>query len=439
MPQEYLNKFCKAGGGPFDNITFQDNMRMTYHAMVYYLDEQVGKLVDKFKAKGMWNNTLMLFVSDNGGPIYAAANNYPHRGGKYSSFEGGVRVAAFSAGGLVSEGARGTVGSGIGSVADIYATFATLAGESIDDPVAKAAGLAPVDGMDLTEMLTGTGPSPRYELPLEPMGSSDMNKFPNPNSIEMAQLEQQWGLAAGGGSGGGPVGQGAGGGAPPDGFEHMCNKIQGWTYLDQGNISAHKHVLMNDCCGLCNSTKGCAAGVWEPDNHTVVHSPGTCYLKRSRNNPALSKHACTFVASNVPLPPPVLLEQAGFIQGDMKIIIGQDVAMSIFTGPHYPNASTPWCLNNSVKVPSFACSTVSKRGCLFNVTADPGEHNDLYDTNPQLFHSILLRLLNVSRAGFTPDRGKVDHRACKQCKKNADPATGYGFFGPWLELPPNSS
>lgn len=45
-------------------------MRLHYHAMAYYLDENVGKLVEKFKEKGMWDNTLMLFTSDNGGPIY---------------------------------------------------------------------------------------------------------------------------------------------------------------------------------------------------------------------------------------------------------------------------------------------------------------------------------------------------------------------------------
>lgn len=44
----------------------------------------------------MWNNTLLWFVSDNGGPIYAGGNNFPMRGGKYSEFEGGVRWAKAS-------------------------------------------------------------------------------------------------------------------------------------------------------------------------------------------------------------------------------------------------------------------------------------------------------------------------------------------------------
>ena len=42
---------------PVDNVTNADNMRMTYAAMVKYLDDAVGKLTDQFKAKGMWENT----------------------------------------------------------------------------------------------------------------------------------------------------------------------------------------------------------------------------------------------------------------------------------------------------------------------------------------------------------------------------------------------
>ena len=86
VPQEYLDRMSKAGGGPFDNSTAQATMRMTYHAMVKALDDNVGALVAQFKQKGMWENTLMWFSSDNGGPIYAGGNNFPMRGGKYSEF-----------------------------------------------------------------------------------------------------------------------------------------------------------------------------------------------------------------------------------------------------------------------------------------------------------------------------------------------------------------
>ena len=59
--------------------------------MVNYMDSAVGKFVHALKSRAnMWNNTLLVLFSDNGGPIYnpGSANNFPLRGGKYSDWEG---------------------------------------------------------------------------------------------------------------------------------------------------------------------------------------------------------------------------------------------------------------------------------------------------------------------------------------------------------------
>ena len=57
------------------------------------------------QVKDMWQDTILVFSSDNGGPSWLGkacnASNYPLRGGKASAWEGGHRVAAFVSGGLV--------------------------------------------------------------------------------------------------------------------------------------------------------------------------------------------------------------------------------------------------------------------------------------------------------------------------------------------------
>lgn len=79
--------------------------------MVNYLDTAVGHIVDALQAKGMWENTLWVFQSDNGGPSFTGdnhtANNYPLKGAKYTNWQGGIRVNAFVAGGYLVKVAPG--------------------------------------------------------------------------------------------------------------------------------------------------------------------------------------------------------------------------------------------------------------------------------------------------------------------------------------------
>lgn len=63
-----------------------------YAAMVESVDEAVGRVVAKLKETGAWDETLVIFSSDNGGLDPVATDNDPIRQGKGSSYEGGVRV-----------------------------------------------------------------------------------------------------------------------------------------------------------------------------------------------------------------------------------------------------------------------------------------------------------------------------------------------------------
>ena len=185
-PQEYQDKFAMIGDS--------DNRRV-YHAMVNFLDDQLANITGALKAKGMWDNTLMVLSSDNGGFVgdpkgtcnttasptpsdaedtghgtacfngEAGANNFPLRGGKYSMFEGGIRVNAFASGGFLPQAVRGSKLEGTIHIADWYRTFANLADVDPTDHQAAASGLPPIDSLDVWPMLSGANlTSPRDDV-----------------------------------------------------------------------------------------------------------------------------------------------------------------------------------------------------------------------------------------------------------------------------------
>ena len=171
-----------------------DLNRRVYHAMVAVLDDNLKNITDTMKQMGMWENTLMVLSSDNGGYVLApegdcvltgsgggtgtnaghgaacfngeaGANNYPLRGGKYSMFEGGIRVNAFVSGGFIPEAVRGTKQEGMMHIADWYGTFCDLAGIDPTDKRAAAAGLPPVDSKNVWPLISGqTTTSPRQTI-----------------------------------------------------------------------------------------------------------------------------------------------------------------------------------------------------------------------------------------------------------------------------------
>ncbi len=69
-----------------------DPARNVLMAMLRSLDAGVGKIVDTLKAEGLYDNTLLFFLTDNGGSKAMHANNAPLRGYKQQDYEGGVRV-----------------------------------------------------------------------------------------------------------------------------------------------------------------------------------------------------------------------------------------------------------------------------------------------------------------------------------------------------------
>jgi len=128
--------------------------------MLTELDDGVAAALRAFEAKGMLDNTLVVFVSDNGGPL-EHATNAPLRGGKHTFYEGGLRVTAFVSGGALPAARRGTSWPGLAHASDWYRTLVEGAARS---NIPAYTGPMPVDGFNLLPALLSGGASPRTEV-----------------------------------------------------------------------------------------------------------------------------------------------------------------------------------------------------------------------------------------------------------------------------------
>lgn len=119
-PQEEIDKFSY----------IHDPNRRTYAAMVSKLDQSIGKVVSALKQRRMLDNSVILFLSDNGAPNIGYfknwGSNFPFRGEKATLWEGGVKVPAFIWSPLINSPSR--VSTDLMHISDWLPTFVGLAG-----------------------------------------------------------------------------------------------------------------------------------------------------------------------------------------------------------------------------------------------------------------------------------------------------------------------
>jgi len=165
---------------------FQAEKMRIYAAMVTRMDREVGRLVSQLRRMRVYNNTLILFMSDSGagaeivigeaghdpdaapgsgdtylclGPGWASSSNTPFRRHKMTAYEGGIAVP------MIAHWRRNLEDEGelhhdVGHVIDIVPTIMKLAGleqSNVD-------GVPALPGVSLTPVLTGDGKHPEREL-----------------------------------------------------------------------------------------------------------------------------------------------------------------------------------------------------------------------------------------------------------------------------------
>jgi len=106
------------------------------------MDYQFGQIIQALEKAGQLNNTLVFFVSDNGGNSHAAADNAPLRGAKGSYYDGGIRVPAFAC--WPGKIKPGQTTEAFAHITDVLPTFAKLAGAEMPEKQLDGFDLAPV-------------------------------------------------------------------------------------------------------------------------------------------------------------------------------------------------------------------------------------------------------------------------------------------------------
>ena len=120
---------------------------VAYSAMMRRMDAGIGRVLQALKAAKLESNTLVVFTSDNGGERYSY--NWPFSFSKLNLWEGGLRVPAIARWPGVIPANR-TSHQACATI-DWTATFLAITG-------AKADPAYPLDGVDLTGVLTGARP-----------------------------------------------------------------------------------------------------------------------------------------------------------------------------------------------------------------------------------------------------------------------------------------
>lgn len=268
-------------------IPASDPRRRTFAGMLSALDEGIGNVTAALKAKGMYDNTIIVIVADNGGPVACSAgicgdhtgtSNYPLRGGKHSLWEGGTRLFAL----LRTPHSTMPVGTnhtGLMHHVDWLPTLLDAAG---------VGGYTPAPGFELHGVsqwaaLTTGCPSPRNETllnidPYQPLAPPYQGNAAIVTAegwkLIVGEVGPPWGWSPPNSSLPGAPGE-----LPATLPPLNCSLPEKGVCYPGGDITNTPLPSAPDCCTLCSTTQGCKGYTYRGG------SQGKCYLKATLATP----------------------------------------------------------------------------------------------------------------------------------------------------------
>ena len=170
-----------------DEVSDRKDLPKNFRPVLAELDQQVGRLLDGLKARGLEENTVVIFTSDNGAlPTFNLERSGGFRGSKLELYEGGIRMPF-----IVRWPGRVPAGRvddrSVLVAVDLLPTICAIAG-------ATPPGDQPLDGLDVSSVWRGVAAPKRGPVFWEYGRNDDAFKFGPDRSPSLAVRRDNWKL-----------------------------------------------------------------------------------------------------------------------------------------------------------------------------------------------------------------------------------------------------